>query len=253
MLHVVCFLWDNGPGKRRGRVQYTAEHVNRLRAMVERNLSLAHEVVCITDDPEGLDPRIRVVPLWDEGLREKGGAYLRLKLFDETMADLIGERLVQLDLDVVVTDSLDPLFERDEDFVIWREPRNATYNTSVMLMTAGARKEVWSSFDPADLTQPHGPHGAWAHPHALEKGFSNATDQAWISACLYPREEAWTKEDGIWSFKRQLYRQNRVDGSYPKKVDLPADAKIVAFHGAADPTLWSVNKICPWVREHWRL
>ena len=151
MLHVVCWKWRNtGPPRR--RVEYTANHVNRWASMIRRHLSMPYQLVCITDEPDGIDPMIRIVPLWDLALREKGGCYIRLACFAPEMTWMIGPRFVSIDLDCVISDSLDPLFERDDDFVIWRNVSPGShYCGSMFLMTAGARQEVWDAFSPNDL------------------------------------------------------------------------------------------------------
>jgi hypothetical protein len=86
------------------------------------------------------------------------------------MAEIIGPRFVSLDLDVVVTGDLTPLFERTEDFVIWAWPfRGTLYNGTMWMMDAGARAKVWTEFDPA--TSP---------TKSRLAGFAGS-DQAWMN------------------------------------------------------------------------
>src|SRR5690606_37523711 len=75
-LRVVSWLW-----KPRARppyfepptpAKYGPEHVHTLRNMLARHLHMDYEFCCITDDQTGLDPDIRVIPLWDKGM-EYGG------------------------------------------------------------------------------------------------------------------------------------------------------------------------------------
>lgn len=262
MLRVVCWRWSN-TGPKRKRVAYTADHVNRFANMVRRNLSMPHEVVCVTDQPEGLDPSIRIVPLWDEGLREKGGCYVRLKAFSPEMQDIIGERFVSMDIDCVVTGPLDPLFDRDDEFVMWKNVgRGTTYCGSMFLMTAGARRQVWDEFDVNDLELRTGkldsshPGGRWVHPYALDTGNVIGSDQAWISAVLGPDEAMWTAADGVLSFKADVhpryYRRRLIKRDTPPPAELPEHSRVVFFHGREDPSQAHIQRACPWIETHWR-
>ncbi len=51
----VTWKWDVD-----GTRVFTSEHVNVLRSMIERHYPEPHTLICITDDPSGLDPRIEV-------------------------------------------------------------------------------------------------------------------------------------------------------------------------------------------------
>jgi hypothetical protein len=63
VLTVCCWKWK-GPANYRS--QFAAEHVNVLARMVARHYAKPHRFVCITDDAEGIDPEIGIVPLWDD-------------------------------------------------------------------------------------------------------------------------------------------------------------------------------------------
>lgn len=237
MIQVVAWLW-NDPGYRFNHLfRYGPAHVNTLRSMVRRHLTLDHEFVCITDDPAGIDKDIRVVPLWPD-LREMGGCYVRLKAFSEEMAGIIGPRFVWMDVDCVVTGSLDPLFSRTEDFVIWRHKFGAArYCGSMVMMTAGARKQVWEDFDPEFST---------AQARALGH---RGTDQAWISAKL-PCEATWTPADGVLSRYDAGIRGPKEKPAFG--VGLPKGARVVFMHGSFDPSQPKLQARHPWIVEHWR-
>lgn len=117
-LQVVLWKWRD-PRKRHIIFDYSAEAVNRKAAELRRYLALPHDIVCITDDAAGLSSDIRAIPLWPEG-RELGGCWCRLKAFAPEMADVIGRRFALIDLDSIVAGPLDPLFQRQEDLVVYR-------------------------------------------------------------------------------------------------------------------------------------
>lgn len=235
MLTIACWKWK-GPATYRS--QFSAEHVNVLARMVARHYARPHRFVCITDDAAGIDAGVGIVPLWEEfgDIPSPHGAgnpscYRRLKAFAPEMRELLGERFAWLDLDCVITGDLAPLLDRPEAFISWGDtnPRNAV-NGSMVMMTAGARRQVYDDFDPAlspDLTRRVGHFGS---------------DQAWISRCLGDGEARWGVKDGIYSYRVHLKPQRGV---------LPENARVVFFHGQVDP--WSPEaQRLGWVRDNWR-
>ena len=235
MLDVVTFKWRSPRGY---RSTFSAEHVNTLAAMVARHLPLPHRFTCITDDAEGIASHIRVLPLWDDfaSVPSPHGAnqpscYRRLKLFAPDAAEWMGERILCLDLDCIITGDMTPLVDRPEDFVAWGDTHPKTpYNGSMWLLKTGARPKVWTDFDPA------------RSPAIGRKLGYLGSDQAWISACLGPREPKWTTADGVYSYRCHIA---------PRGNALPSNARIVVFHGAVDP--WGKKaQAMPWVREHYR-
>ena len=238
MIQVVCWKWGRTPHFKKGIV-YTAGHVNRLRNMVARNLSLDHQFCCITDDPIGIDEAIQVIPLWPD-LADLGRCYVRLKAFAAEMATVIGPRFVSIDLDCVITGDIAPLIERREDFIIWGDvASNTPYNGSLWMMDAGARRQVWDDFDPA------------TSPAEGRRRRHIGSDQAWIAARLGPGEARWTRQDGVLSFRRHVLSRRRR-WRPEERMELPEGARIVFFHGRHDPSHREVRRLCPWVGEHWR-
>lgn len=233
-LSVVCWKWKAPPGY---RSTFLPPTVNTLRRMVARHYPHPHRFICCTDDPAGIDPDIEIVPLWDEFARvlsPHGGknpsCYRRLRLFDPAIASVLGERFVSLDLDAVIVGDLTPLWHRTEDFVIWGDTHPTTaYNGSMMLLTAGARPQVWESFDPA------------TSPTRAKQARCFGSDQGWISYCLGPNEAKWSKDDGVYSYRNDSLAVE----------PLPINARIVLFHGRHDP--WGIEpQQLDWVRAHYQ-
>ena len=221
------------------RSTFTAEHVNTFRNMVERHYPDEHEVVCITNMPEGIDERVRIVPLWDEysDLHSPHGAhqpacYRRLRAFSSEMRDLIGPRFVSVDLDCVIVDDMRPLWNRTEDFVIYNYPMRTTpYNGSMWLMDAGAREKVYTDFDPE------------ISPQLARKAAFKGSDQAWMCYALGPNEATWGYKDGIVAFRSDLKHRNYV---------LPPQSRIVFFQGLVDPWHSHALKVAPWIKDHYK-
>lgn len=236
MLDVVTFKWK--PIQRHYRSKFSAEHVNTLASMVMRNYKKPHRFNCITDDPRGIHPDIRIIPLWNDysNLQSAYGArnpscYRRLKLFSKEAAEIIGPRFVCMDLDIVITDELYSLWDREEDFVIIKSPTigpRYRYNGSMLMMTAGCRSFVWETFDPIKSPRQTLVHRMFG------------SDQAWISLIL-KNEATWDQADGVYSYRIHLL---------PNGEKLPDNAKIVSFHGSDDP--WGARaQRLDWVRNNY--
>lgn len=235
-LPIVTFKWQ-------GHIPYSADDVNIWGAQIGRWLEMPHELVCITDDAEGIDGAIRTIPLWREHF-EHGQDWHRLKLFTEEMADLIGPRFVATDLDTLFCGPLDPLFAHDAPFKAWRDPFRAhQYCTSVFQMDAGAFPHVYETFD---------------REKALglrECGRFSGYDQAWISFVL-PEQPVWTREDGVVSFRADILGGGDLpalsDEAAPYRFAPPASARIINFHGKHNPRDADVQAAFPWIAELWR-
>jgi hypothetical protein len=221
---VITFVTFKWGGK------YTADHVNTLARMIDRHHAKPHRLICVTNEPTGVDWRITKV--YDDADfadwpsphgRGAPSCYRRLRLFQRDAWETFGERIVAIDLDTVITGDITPLFERDEAFVGWQDPLSPRQLCgSLWMLRAGAHSEVWDNF---------GRQGVTAAYSAGLRG----SDQAWLSHCL-PDAPRWTDRDGVYSFRAHCaYR-------------LPRDARIVFFHGQRKP--WDVSDV--WVKENYR-
>jgi len=205
---ICCIKWGD---------KYGPEYVNRLFNMVQRNVHLAaYDFVCFTEDRTGIDPHIRIVPL----LCDLEGWWQKIALFKNHLDGIYTDKILFMDLDVVITGSLDPLLEYDADFAICRDwpeeirPDDERYNSSLFLLKIGSRTEVWKDF---------------------RRGIETpAGDQEWIyraapDAKLFPYE--WTP-----SYKLRALEK-----------DFPPEARLVIFHGDPKPP-----DCGGWVRELWK-
>jgi hypothetical protein len=237
VLTFVCWKWKSPTTY---RTIFTAEHVRVLRNMVARHYPHPHRFTCVTDDPAGLDD-IETIPIWDEwaNIRNPGGVhnpscYRRLKLFAPDAGKTFGERVVSIDLDMVIVGDLTPLFHRPEDFVIWGESdyQSQWYNGSLWMLKTGTRTRVYTEFNPR------------SSPRDAHRAGGRGSDQGWFTYILRPREATWGREDGVYSYRKHI--------AQPKKSGaLPDDARIVAFHGKVKQD--SPESSCvPWIREHYR-
>ncbi|WP_036052188.1 hypothetical protein [Bradyrhizobium sp. URHD0069] len=222
MLNICTWLWGSSYGE---------HYVRRLAAGVHRNLNEAHRFIAFTDSPQHL-PGIEQYQIPDIRLTAVKGCFVRLQLFDPEWQNKLGiapgDRVVNLDLDLVVTGPLDPLFDRKDDFTILQGVNSSNpcpFNGSVWSLKAGYRPDIWSDFSL---------DAARAVP--FDK-FPD--DQAWFAAKM-PDAAAFTSADGVYAFKKR---------GWPDGDALPSGARIVAFPGWRDPSKFEA---LPWVKENWR-
>jgi hypothetical protein len=186
----------------------------------------------VTDTTEGIDPSIEIIPpprdfedvrvsTWGD---DKPQCLRRLALFRPDAAKIFGPRFVSMDLDCVIGGSLDPLFDVADDFKIYAGSPNARrhYAGGMMLMTAGARPQVYKRFTPERATE--------AGRQYL------GSDQAWISYVLPPGEATW----------------GRADGVYWESLRPDSNCRIMFTHGRPKPWEMVAEGKSSWVVEHYR-
>ena len=252
-LTVASFFWLDTARQR--NVQITPDDVRIWRNMVERNLSVPHRIVCVTHRPDLID-FMETIPL-DMAKHVPGTCLVKLQAHKIGGVAKEGDRVLLMDVDCVVTGSLDPLNQysitnefTDYSFVGWRNPnyeqggRRGFYQGSLQLFTVGATEFLWSDFEPKrDM--------AW-----LNRRFGGA-EQCWISERLnteFPKagwewdRPYFTEADGIYGAGRLF------NGTMGKGVtsELPDNARIVFTPGDRKPGTPEFVKNHPWSVEYWK-
>ena len=242
MLTVTTFLWSD-PARHRS-YKFGAEHVAILRNMVARNLTIPHEFVCVCswDFVDALRSEdVRCVGI-DGRKHVPGSCFVRLMLRRPDIASVLGPRILNLDLDCVIVDSLDLLVSRTEECVWWRNPNfadgsasRAFYQTSIQLFDAGSHSELWTEFDPKET------------PRWVNRRFGGA-EQAWVSERVPWDEPYWDDSDGIYGAGRLF--KGKVDKGVT--TELPENARIVFLPGDRAPHQPETQEIHPWIKDHYR-
>ena len=219
MNHVVCVKWGN---------KYISKYANVLHDMVKRNTTVPYEFHCITDDPKGLDPHIKVIPLpndpwiktWWSKLWMFGGHF-----------PLQGNILF-FDLDLIVFRNIDNLFTYDPDkFMIIRDfnrcrvPDWKLSNSSVMRWKAGTLNYLWDEFvaNPGKIMQ------------------NNHGDQDWITKRAKNDINHWP-DDWIRSYKWEMIGMKDTkllskDGRkfFRTPAVVKEENRVAVFHGEPKP------------------
>ena len=223
------------------RTRFTPQHVNTAVAMIRRHHSAPHRTICVTDDPRGVD--CETFPLWSDlnNLKNPSGlmlpsCYRRLKIFKAETTRQMGiaddDKVVSMDLDMVVTGDIEPLFAGDEDFMGWRGVgsfRPVIYNGSLFMFRAGRFGWLWDEFDPIKL------------PDETRQARYFGSDQAWMSYKFNGSKPGWDIAQGVFAYARDVRHR-----------PLPDNARIVFFNGKVKP--WDKQALAesPWITAHWR-
>lgn len=234
---VFCMKWGS---------RYGPEYVNRLWKGVRRHTSGAVRLVCFTDDASGIDEAVdcRPLPKFDgvpEHLSVK--PWKKLSLWQKDLAkDLNGRDALFLDVDLVLTGSLDAFWDFEPGmYCVWENPTKEGKlaagqpigNTSVFRFTVGAHPEIYDRFV-AD------PEGLYRNEFRIEQEF--------ISAVLGAKgEQRFWPKGWCCSFKEDLLP------AWPMRwwqdVPLPRDCRVAVFHGKPDPDEAMVGK---WPAKGWK-
>ena len=229
-----------------------------MQGMLERQLSLPYRIVCITDRKEDVPAGMSTFDVKHTIPKDDSKCIRRMWLYTgkpkkqgKPWPGDLGDRLLQLDLDVVLTDDITPLLDRPDPFVIWKSestvkpnrPHGWAYNATVMLMDAGARRDVFDTFD-ADRK------GVTKAANKDGWDVDTNSDQGIATFLLKDNPPpVWTMADGIYSYRGFA----GPDGN--KDKGLPEGCRIVSFHGrsgARHPGAADLQQKSPWIIQHWR-
>jgi hypothetical protein len=168
MLSVVCV----DVGEPCGYLDRGRQYVDALYHAVRRHLSVPHRFVCFTDNMPryGLHPyHVRLVPSADRFVPSARGYMNKLALFRPgVFAE--GERVLYLDLDTVITGSLDDIASYDGEFAMLQDLMFPQLRASgVMAWRGRFGGHIWESYAAAGFPR-----------HVNFEGFNYGGDGAWI-------------------------------------------------------------------------
>lgn len=212
---VICINWGT---------KYGAPYINRLYAMVARNISPPFTVTCFTDNAAGLVPEIQTRPLPDLPApympTNTKGIWQKSRLWGEYLGGLEGVVLF-LDLDVVIVGSLDPFFQLGDPRQVFLARNQTTPfeklgQTSVYRFTVGDLVSLQEKFcaDPQGI----------ADEYRFEQRY--VTRNAPGGANFFPRK--W-----VLHFRQDCRRPFPLN--YFLAPRLPKTARIVLFPGGYLP------------------
>jgi hypothetical protein len=206
MLTVLCVL--------RTGEEYTPEWVRKLRDGVARNLTVPYTFKCLSDVDVPCE-RIPLVHNWP-------GWWSKIELFR-----VVDGPTLYLDLDTVVTGSLDHLADLDMDFAMLSNFHVPSFVGSGVMWFRKPLKRVYLRF----CEKPY----KWIDYHEKKRNGPYLGDQAFIWDSLRQRVDHLPMET------IKSYKFHCVSG-------LPSETSIVCFHGL--PKLTDVK--ADWIEENWK-
>lgn len=221
--------------------KYSYDYVNKLNSMVSRNITLPYRFVCLTDDPQGLDPSITVLPL----PRNLSGWWCKPYMFSKDLP-LKGTTLY-MDLDVVISGNIDKLFTYSpsawctiRDFTRAMRPKWEKYNSSVIRFNYGQLDHVWKTFEQNPQYHMRRHFGDQDFLYDVAKGTATLYPDSWIQSWKWEvRKTKDFKPGGIKGTKQFKIVENVV----PR-----VECCVTVFHGDPNPH----NCFDPWVVDNWR-
>ena len=229
--------------------KYDADYVNRLYAMVKRNLTIPFRFVCFTENEKDIHPKVDILPLPSLGLPdnlpERG--WLKLATFKKPLEDLTGTALF-LDLDVVIVDSIDVFFDYDAEFALcFDEKKKAQLigNSSVYRFEIGQHAEVLEFF-----------LGNFEYVKEQHRN-----EQAFLSHQMHTKKvlKFWPKE---WTPSFKYHCIPRFPQNFWRSPFIPKGAKIILFHGKPEPIeaqkgisgkWYRYFKPVNWIADYWKV
>jgi hypothetical protein len=226
---VACVYWGN---------KFSLDYVYNLKAMVERNTTVDYNFICLTDrNIPGVDCRI-LRPGYE-------GWWNKMQIFDEGQD--LGERVIYIDLDTIITNNIDWLLEdrswfmgiEDVGAVNPHQPHlKGVLQTGVMSFDTAVNAFIWPTF---------------------VMSFESATqkyrgDGEYLSDIVNPYARVLLQN----KYKGQLksYKYDVYPGP-PKK-----DTSIVCFHGrpSIEQAITTTVKTTletyspqEWIKDYWRV
>ena len=232
MNHVVCVKWGN---------KYVSKYANVLYKMCERNITLDWDFHCITDDPKGLDPHIKTLPLPKDPWIKTW--WSKLWMFGSHFP--LQGNILFFDLDVIIFRNIDALFTCNpgkfniiRDFNRCRIKDWKNSNSSVMRWETGTMNYLWDEF-------------VQNHAKIIQQ---NHGDQDWIMKRA-KEDINWFPDEWIRSYKWEMigYKDTKLinkDGKryFKKPPNVVAENKVAVFHGEPKP----FNCADQWVVDNWK-
>jgi hypothetical protein len=246
-VNILCLKWGS---------RYPSDYANKLYRGVESNLERPFRFFCCTDNAEGLDPKIEIIPFPENPGVKRGwpDVLVKLELTRAGFGDLKGPTLF-LDLDIVIMGSMEPFFDFEpgrfciiHNWVNWRKKllgrRPHVGNSSVFRFNAGTESDyIYQTF--------------LKEIHRAEDRSQFNTEQAFLTYAA--KDVVWWPEEWVRSFKwncRPLFPLNLICAPQP-----PKNCSILVFHGKPDPeeaihgytgkTIRHHTRPAPWVGDYW--
>lgn len=268
MKQIICMKWGT---------KYSADYVNKLYGMVNRNITPPFSFHCFTDNTANLNPEIVTHDIPDLGCKHPeniSGIWTKTTLWGKELDGIKGVVLF-IDLDSVIVNNIDSFFEFGEpdDIILarnWLKPFQRLGQTTLFRFKIGSHPYLLENFrkTPQEIAEKY------------------RFEQHYVTKNVNRKIKFWPK---TWVIHYRIHcLGNNVLLRYFREAKLPQKAKIVAFPGHPQPQdalkgQWThshpvtlaehikntfypqkrvhksifkhlrfFQKPCSWIKEHWR-
>ena len=214
MNRVICIKWGE---------KYGADYVNRLQKMLERHTTQPFQLICFTDNFEGVDKAVELHPLPELGCeipKTVPGKFPKIALWGADLPIEDGPVLF-IDLDTVLVGNVDAYFtigDANDVYLArnWTKPFSGLGQTSVFRFPVGGHTYILE--DLRERTK------ELAEKHRYEQHY--VTKSVLGGVKFWPEE--WTKHFRVHCLGPWPLR-------YLRGVRQPKEAKMITFPGLPDP------------------
>ena len=237
-MNVICMKWGD---------KFPVEYVNRLYAMVSRNMEAEFRFVCFTENSIGIRPEVEIQALPElelpPGSPERG--WRKLTVLKKDFGGLSGPTLF-LDLDVVIVGSLDAFIHQPGCFLIAHDKKNIKKregNSSVFRFEIGKYPQILDYFErnSKQVKDEVRHEQAYLSREINKLGKLEFWPDDWVPSFKYKCCPPWIK-------------------SWFKAPSIPKGSRIILFHGLPNPPeaitghsgKWYRHiQPSPWIKDYW--
>ena len=206
--------------------KYNSDYVNKLYNMVQRHCTIPFKFACITENSQGINPNIHIIPTPKAKL---SGWWYKTWVFSNDIP--LSGTLLFFDLDIVIVKNIDNLWSYNQgSFCIIRDFNRVhinnfnKFNSSVFRLEKGSLPYVWENLS-KDWRQSTTMHG----------------DQDWIFRQVKTNYKFWP-EEWIQSYKWEIRSRTDIiiENNKRKFKDIinpkiKPETSILVFHGDPKP------------------
>ena len=237
-MNIICMKWGD---------KFPADYVNRLYAMVSRNMNAKFRFVCFTENILGIRDEIETqeIPALELPSESPERGWRKLTLFKKDLGGLSGPTLF-LDLDVVIVGNLDVFFSQPGDFLIAHDkknPKKSEGNSSVFRFEIGKYSQILKYFENnSEQVKNEVRHEQAYLSREIDKlGKLDYWSDEWVPSFKYKCCPSWSK-------------------SWLIAPSIPKGARIILFHGLPNPPEAIIGrsgkwyrhiKPSPWIKDYW--
>ena len=209
--------------------KYGPEYVNKMYKMVSKHCTLPFNFYCLTENSDGLEKEINVIPL---PIMNVEGWWYKPYIYSKDLP--IEGTILYIDLDMVIVDNIDKFFTYEpnrycvlRDFTRAMRPKWEKYNSSLVRFKKGQLDDVWEEFK--------------RNPDVITRRLFGDQDYLFEKtrgqAILWP--DSWCLS---WKWEIRQNKMFKAGGTKGNRVfdkiehcEAPPACSIIAFHGDPNP------------------